>query len=526
MDLVRDAGAGARGVTLPLARLRAGWWFPAALLAVCALPVLLYVPFLHEPFMRDEGFYASVAQSMLDGGIPYRDAFDNKPPIVFAHYALSFLLFGENVWAPRLLVALMLSAATGLLYLQARLIYSRGWALLAAAAFASSLGLAQFETNANVEYFMLLPLIASVLAYSLSRRSGSSLGYLAAGVLAGITIMTKETALFVFALFFLESAWNPLRRDGLRALASAAVLRPWALMVAGAVLAGALISAPFVLTGTFGDMYEAMVTYTLQYVGAGRTMAEKVFIIARSPVYLLLLAGPWFVLGIAGAVRAWRRNPDGQRLFLVGFLATSWMGIIAAGRFYDHYYVLLLPALALLTPLGVHALASAWRNRYARILVAGLLPLSAVAPLYFAGSVYLQPNAAERHAAKYPTDYKTEWEIRGPLLADWIKERTEPSDYIYNFGFNSEIYFYSDRKSPTRFMFDHPFQASPEYEQRAIEEMETHYPVYIVDTASLEHGSDINYYSLPIHQWIEENYEYVGRVYYADVYRLRDGVGD
>ncbi|MCI0839710.1 MAG: hypothetical protein J4O00_08795, partial [Chloroflexi bacterium] len=58
----------------------------ALIAAICAIPILLYLPFLAEPFMRDEGFYAAVAQQMLDGGIPYRDAFDNKPPMIFVWY--------------------------------------------------------------------------------------------------------------------------------------------------------------------------------------------------------------------------------------------------------------------------------------------------------------------------------------------------------------------------------------------------------------------------------------------------------
>ncbi len=134
----------------------------ALIAAICAIPVVLYLPFLAEPFMRDEGFYAAVAQQLLDGGIPYRDAFDNKPPLVFAWYALSFLMFGEHIWAPRLLVSLLLAATTLLVYLQGRLLFGRPAGLLAALAFALSIGLAVFETNANTEYFMLLPRVGGV----------------------------------------------------------------------------------------------------------------------------------------------------------------------------------------------------------------------------------------------------------------------------------------------------------------------------------------------------------------------------
>ena len=72
----------------------------ACVVACAIVPLLLYIPFLTEPFEKDEGFYAAVAQLILRGDLPYRDAFDNKPPVVFGWYAISFALFGEHVWAP------------------------------------------------------------------------------------------------------------------------------------------------------------------------------------------------------------------------------------------------------------------------------------------------------------------------------------------------------------------------------------------------------------------------------------------
>src|SRR5688572_6502799 len=82
------------------------------LAAVCAVPIFLYVPFLNEPFQRDEGMYAAIGQLILAGDLPYRDGFDNKPPLIFGWYALSFLIFGEHVWAPRLVAAVLVSTTT------------------------------------------------------------------------------------------------------------------------------------------------------------------------------------------------------------------------------------------------------------------------------------------------------------------------------------------------------------------------------------------------------------------------------
>src|SRR6266581_5197736 len=92
----------------------------APLIGVCLIPILLYLPVIVSPFERDEGVYATIAQRLIHGDLPYRDLFDNKPPVVFGWYALSFLLFGENVAAPRIVAAALLSLTTLAVFGQAR----------------------------------------------------------------------------------------------------------------------------------------------------------------------------------------------------------------------------------------------------------------------------------------------------------------------------------------------------------------------------------------------------------------------
>ena len=67
------------------------------ILILAALPTLLY------PLTRDQGAYAYIADLMMQGGVPYRDAWDLKPPAVYFVYWLAFALFGRSEFAVRLL---------------------------------------------------------------------------------------------------------------------------------------------------------------------------------------------------------------------------------------------------------------------------------------------------------------------------------------------------------------------------------------------------------------------------------------
>src|SRR5262245_5043963 len=56
-------------------------------LASAALLVLLRLPSLVQPMGADQALYAYVGERILDGGLPYRDAWDQKPPAIHFLYA-------------------------------------------------------------------------------------------------------------------------------------------------------------------------------------------------------------------------------------------------------------------------------------------------------------------------------------------------------------------------------------------------------------------------------------------------------
>src|SRR6478735_6906869 len=68
-----------------------------ATVAFSAAQILLF------SFGRDQAIYATVADGILHGRMPYRDVWDFKPPGIFLVYAGSFLVFGKSMMAPRLI---------------------------------------------------------------------------------------------------------------------------------------------------------------------------------------------------------------------------------------------------------------------------------------------------------------------------------------------------------------------------------------------------------------------------------------
>src|SRR6266516_6475051 len=71
------------------------------LLSLAAI-VYLFVNILMFRYGRDQGIYATVAETVLRGGMPYRDAWDFKPPGIYVVYAMTRALFGSRQWGIRL----------------------------------------------------------------------------------------------------------------------------------------------------------------------------------------------------------------------------------------------------------------------------------------------------------------------------------------------------------------------------------------------------------------------------------------
>ena len=60
-------------------------------LAIAAVYIVIRINIVNIPLDRDEGMFGYMGQLILDGGLPYLDAFDHKPPVVFYLNALALL---------------------------------------------------------------------------------------------------------------------------------------------------------------------------------------------------------------------------------------------------------------------------------------------------------------------------------------------------------------------------------------------------------------------------------------------------
>jgi hypothetical protein len=450
-----------------------------ALLTALAF-VAIRLPYLSIPLERDEGEYAYIAQRMLAGEMPYRDAFDQKPPGIFAAYLLAFAIGDRSAEAIHLFAALWTAATLLALYAVLRRLAGALAAGFGALAFAvASADPRVLATAANTELFALLPLVGSTycLVRALARdRAG---WWVACGALTALACTFKQVAatqgLFVLgvaasdALARAPGLWRTLaRRFGWVALGVALVASP--------LLAG------FAWAGLWSPFFDAVVAYNLRYVGALDWVAGVRNLAAAVATQAPSFAVAWG-LAVVGALLPGVASGRARGLLAAWWLA-SFAGAAFGLYFRPHYFVQLLPALAGLV--GI-ALASG----IARSLAGPRASRAWLAAAAAAALILLPPLLANRgyRTANSPVAlaralYGYNPFPEAPRIGAYLRDTSGPDDTIFVLGSEPEILFYAERRSATRYIFVYPLTAgSPDAAERqreAIREVRARRPRYVV----------------------------------------------
>jgi hypothetical protein len=381
--------------------------------------LLLFVAFvaiaagLHAPtfsdrvFNADEAYLATQAQVLVDGGHLYVDTVDRKPPVVPYLYAAVFSVTGSDALAPVRVLAVLAQALTAsLLAVEARRrLRWRHAALCAGVGYllvASALPAADAQA-ANFEVFML-PLMTAAVVLGVRNRPA------AAGAALGIATLTKQTAaLALVPLAYL--AWRARRWRGLARLSLVFV----APIVVAAVALGPHDFLFWVFTGNgaYLDVH-GVFGYTIA-LGARQT--------------------GWFLFGAMAMVVllpvAWRHRRDDVDLWL--WLGSGVVAVGAGLRFFPHYYLQLIPPLALLAVRGLDALSSAVRTRALLIVTA----LAVIPAAYFLVPAFVDGNTKDTAIALD--------------VARYVSHHTTSDQRVLVWGQAPEVYWASARRPATRF---------------------------------------------------------------------------
>lgn len=420
------------------------------------------------PLERDEGEYAYVGQLMLQGIPPYKLAYTMKLPGTHAAYALIMALLGQTPAGIHIGLLLINSATILLVYMLAARLSGQLVAIVAAASYALlSASFSVFGFAAHATHFVVISALAGILLLLKAAETERRWQLFASGFLLGLAFLMKQqgiTFAVLGGLYLFQRRWPRLINwNHLVSEIGAYVL--------GAVLPFGLTCAVLLAAGVFKTFWFWIFTYAEEYASTVRfSRGVQNFTEAFS-----FVAGPsvgvWIIAALGLTTLAWHREKRRHVGLIGGFLLCSFLAVCPGLFFREHYFVVMLPVVALLAGIAVSS-ATEMLDRAGYSLV-----WTAVPTLLF--SVAFGFSMFQERASLFEMDpsmafQKTYGENPFPeavVIARYLDAHTSRNDRIAVLGSEPEIYFYAKRRSASGFIYMYSLTEQQKYSLQMQEQM-------------------------------------------------------
>jgi len=463
-----------------------GW--DRLLCAVCVASVafcLLQLSLLS--FGRDQSIYALVAREMANGGIPYRDVWDFKPPGIFAVYWLAQQLFGQNMVAPRVLEMLSVcGVAAGFMYLASKLLGTWIPGLIAAALGTLLHVQLEFWHTGQPESFAALTtvLALALLVAEPSAAWARSVAQFVIGVLFGLAFLFKPPlgGSAVLAVAYL------VRKGRLLGQPASTLVLPVALMVAGALLPIALCAMWFLAHGGWPALSWTFAEFTPGYTRLGweyRNAFESLYYAIKEGCLKFSLLVPFGIAAMFLTESIHSREREATFL-IAGTALVQLCGVALQAKFFPYHYGATLPLLALLASIGLY---KSWLRARRHVLgvlvflsstfalVAMRTGVRDVPGTFWERSVLRTQYALGRSPIKTRSALDAELYRAADFnlaadrqVAELIAAQTPADARVYVWGFEPAIYWFAQRRIASKYIYNVP-QRSTWQRERAREEL-------------------------------------------------------
>ncbi|MFZ4631658.1 MAG: ArnT family glycosyltransferase [Patescibacteria group bacterium] len=465
----------------------------------------LHINSFSSPWERDEGEYAYSAWLMERGETPYIGSFIQKPPLIIYTYYLTNLISPSAVWPPRLLGFLFTLATCILLSLVVKKLYGFRAAWLALWSSPLIL-LSPYLTalSANTEKFMLLPLVGLIALFIFYNKKEKVITYFLAGVLASLAILYKPIAFIpscIIILYWLVNNYvidKKISKFFLSAL----------YIFLGAFVTTALSLLYFVTHGAIVEVWRQVVVYNFSYVAD-----TKKYFPERFFHYSQIFWNNWWPI-ILLALTSFFVKQKYYLIFLI-LLIASLLSIITTTI--GHYYLLLAPLLILLAAGSFSVILEKIKIKEEVIknlfLFFFIIFIVSVSFCRTAEQFFLNPNTLSIWIYGDAEPF-----VSSRLMAEKIGQLTAEGDNIFVAGSESQIYYFSQRKSSSKFNIVYPLTIDTpqrlEYQNLAISDLKNRQPAAIIlplsENSGLLNLSDKNIFLDYLDQELRDNYNLLG----------------
>jgi 4-amino-4-deoxy-L-arabinose transferase-like glycosyltransferase len=282
------------------------------------------------------------------------------------------------------------------------------------------------------ELLASLPAVLSLACFCVYLRDRRLRWLLVAGLLTGIAVLIKQSAFDAALAAVAYLLWQERRRG----------ITPASVLVAAA-------AAPVVIAAASATKFGAWVYAVVGYRFEGDSIVTG-SLAGRAHQLWLSLPPAGKALGLLALLAAvgWRRAPFLARLWL----GAAVVGVLGGGNFHTHYYLQLVPPLAVLGSIGLRRLwLAAPRPALAAAAAAAGATLAAALPVAWA-------SPTSQAQTIWPRDPHL---VHDETLARYVRLHTQPHQRVLALWADADLYYLADRMPAVPYLWARNVETIP-----------------------------------------------------------------
>lgn len=479
------------------------------------------------PFERDEGAYSYYGKLLLEGGVPYKDFYEQKFPGIFYLYAMIVGIFGDTVKGMHWGFTFLNLGTILFLFFAVKRMFSP----LAAAVTALTYGIVSLtpylsgftvQSEHGVAFFISL----GILFYAIIQKNKGWQYFLYMGLAMGLAFMVKTTGVFlvlwggivIITDFIYEKQNRTIKEFFRRTL----------IYSAGVFLMFGLFFLLVIAKGAYTEMIYWTIEVPKEYVGTIKWEDGKQYLkytfeaITKDYKFFWVHAGCALLILLLNDV-SWK-----TKFMVLTLIFFSGATIFPGYYFYGHYWIQLVPGLAVLSGITFYSLNNLIKTRFG-IKSPRVQYIYAAVFIFFAGmhlnkqrDYYFNPNYDRILRTVYGANPFPE----AARIADYINANSNPEDAIVSIGSEPQLYFYTKKNCPSRhayftsLVFGSKYHAQWQREFVAdVEKAKPRYVVFFNHGISLMIQPTADRYILDwFNKYVTDNYNVIGCVDMIDGY--------
>jgi len=518
------------------------------------LIILLSYPSLYYPFGTDQGVFAYVARTIIKGDVPYKDAWDIKPPGIYFLYALGVKILGDSMVAIRIFDLFFTILNVLLIFYIVRKLFNEHSAFLSGFFYGFYYYVNDFWTLGQVEnflnFFVLLSFLFLYLALNKSRMNPiatNTIFYLLAGVFSGLTIWFKQTAIFfpIISIYLISVCKIGGRQRVSVPNFTKDLVKSLVLFSIGSFAVSLMFFVYLFLKGVFSDFLYTILVWDRHYGGLVYKGGLIKFLNAISIplLYFFNYHLPFVVLSLIGLIISLIKRKNFNHHFLLCYFLAGFLCLIAQGKFFYYHWIVCYIPMSIFMANFMYSSLKNYKKVYPVVvlLVAIILIYVYTVEKYIFSFKYLYQYKKGVFSEK---EYNGRFGAYGKMepghfsfqaiyeVADYIKSHTSEKDPILVFSFSSLPYYLSKREAPTRFFFNVPVIVSwvrNDWRDEFIRDIRERPPNYFIfiegDAIPWASGVDKDSFYImqdwkELSEFFSQNYLYETQIEFFKLYKL------